>query len=868
MIGRTLGHYRIEAKLGEGGMGVVYRARDLDLNRPVAIKFLITEAATEDRRRRFQQEAQAASSLNHPHILSVYEAGQADGQQYVIMEYVDGCTLREWAKRKNPSIRQILDLIVGVADALAAAHQAGIVHRDIKPENILVAKAGFAKVVDFGLAKVNERPTEEQPGETLTAGLTQPGIVLGTIAYMAPEQAAGNPVDARSDIFSFGVVLYELFAGQRPFVGKTYADLLHALLHSAPRPLAESRPDTPAELRLIVTKALENDPADRYQSMKEMLVDLRRAQRAIATPATLGRTQARSSGLGWLGWAAVAVSVISMAVALWLFSRPEEWKDPFAEARFTRLTDFEGSELDAAISADGKFVVFLADRDGVFDAWVVQVGGGEFINLTKGQFPELMHEQMPSVGFTPDGTNVWLRISAGNETWLVPTLGGPARPFLKPGVFPAWSRDGKRVVYITPDPAHGEPISIAEPNGGNAKQLFAHKGVGHCHYLTWSPDGRYVYFTFGLPPTDIMRVRIDSGDTERITHHDTRVVYPAQLDDRTLVYVATSEDQSGSWLYSMNLETRMSRRFNSGVAQFISVSANAAGRRLVATVANPSANLWSVPILDQIAEEKDVERFPHRTVRALAPRFGKDFILFLSSRGGADGIWKLANGVVAEIWKGSEGGVLWAPELSPDGRQICFAARKQGRMQLYVMSSEGTGVRALASSLDIQGTASWSSDGQSIAVAGAAAGAAKLFKVPVDGGQPFQLSDQLAYNPLWAPDGSLLFYELAPGGTRRFIKAMTADGKPVDLPQINMRSGGDRVRFVRGGNAVVLLLGEFRRQDFWLLDLKTKRLRQLTRLKPGYTVKGFDITPDGKRIVFDRTRENSDIVLIDNLASG
>src|SRR5882672_1294975 len=311
-VGHRIGGYQVQAPLGAGGMGVVYRALDTKLNRPVAIKFLSSDLADAAARRRFQREAQTASSLNHPHIVTVHDVGEVDGRQYLVTEFVDGGTLKDWAQATTRTWRQIIELLTGVADGLAAAHAAGIVHRDIKPENILVAKNGYAKLADFGLAKLWEATDSQAVTRTLSAGHTRPGMIVGTIAYMSPEQAAGQPVDARSDIFSFGVVLYEMLAGRRPFTGASDLDVLHAVAHRAAEPLPE---DVPLPLRMVVEKALEKDPADRFQSMRDMVVDLRRVvrQSAEASPAlaTIGRsTRARR----WLA-AAAAFAVLAAAGA-------------------------------------------------------------------------------------------------------------------------------------------------------------------------------------------------------------------------------------------------------------------------------------------------------------------------------------------------------------------------------------------------------------------------------------------------------------------------------------------------------------------------------------------------------------------------
>ena len=271
--GTRIGAYEIGAPLGKGGMGVVYRAIDTKLDRTVAIKFLSDELANAVARRRFQREAQMASSLNHPHILTVHDVGEFSGQQYLITEFVDGGTLTEWARREPRSWRQVAELLIGIADALATAHDAGILHRDIKPDNILITKSGYAKLADFGLAKLQDGSAGAGATRALTLDRTEQGVILGTVAYMSPEQALGKPLDRRSDVFSFGVVLYELLVGRRPFSGASHIDVLHAIAHRPIEPLPRG---VPPSLRHLVDKALEKDPADRFPSMHDIVVDLRR----------------------------------------------------------------------------------------------------------------------------------------------------------------------------------------------------------------------------------------------------------------------------------------------------------------------------------------------------------------------------------------------------------------------------------------------------------------------------------------------------------------------------------------------------------------------------------------------------------------
>ena len=292
--GTTIGTYRLDHQLGEGGMGTVYRATDMKLNRAVAIKFVSTDLADASARRRFQREAQLASSLNHPHILTVHDAGELDGRQYLVSELVDGGTLRDWIKASPRSWQDVVELVIGLADGLATAHEAGILHRDVKPENVLITKTGYAKLADFGLAKLRESPSlvADAPTETRT----RPGIIVGTVAYMSPEQASGQPVDARSDVFSFAVVLYELLGGRRPFRGSTDLDVLHAIAHRSADRLPES---IPRPLRELIERALQKDPAQRVQTMREVVADLRRLVRQSGTtpmPAQRRRACARVGG--------------------------------------------------------------------------------------------------------------------------------------------------------------------------------------------------------------------------------------------------------------------------------------------------------------------------------------------------------------------------------------------------------------------------------------------------------------------------------------------------------------------------------------------------------------------------------------------
>ena len=873
--GSRFGPYEVVAPLAAGGMGEVYRARDTRLGREVAIKVLPAAlAADPERLKRFEREARSASSLNHPNIVTIHDIGSSDSVSYIAMELVKGESLRKVLARGALSARRLLQIGVQVADGLAKAHAAGIVHRDLKPENVMVTEDGLAKILDFGLAKLAQPEgsgSESTQAPTVSGG-TGEGVILGTVGYMSPEQAVGGSIDYRSDQFSLGSILYEMATGQRAFQRASAPQTLAAIIQDEPESVAALNPKIPVPVRWIVERCLAKQPKSRYTSTDDLAKELAmvrdrlsEATSGVAVPEIPTRARPRR---WWIPAAIAAGLLLGLGVTAWqLRQRDYFWKNPLADARFTRLTDWEGSELDAAVSPDGKFVVFLSDRDGPFDGWVTHLGSDEFLNLSKGQFAGLLLDEVRSVGFAGDDAHAWMRKGQypDRSVWLVPTMGGNPRPFLPDAVQVAWSPDRTRTVYHSSSP--GDPIFVADRNGGNPKQIFVEEPGVHHHYLVWSPDGRFVYFVGGVPPrdTDIWRIPVTGGAAERLTNHHSRVAYPAFLQDGTLVYTAARSDGSGSRLYAMDVDRRIPHPVSFGLEEFVSVASSADGRRLVATVANPTSHLWAAPISDRVVDESAVSRFALPAVRAAAPRFGPDYLLFLSSKGAADGLWKSKDGSSVELWKGSEGGIAAAPAISADGAQIAFAVRRGERTGLWAMAADGTNPGAIAESLDIRDTPSWSPDGKWIAAVASEGQAQPLFKVPVAGGAPVRLVEGINYNPVWSPDGRFILYSQAQKGPTYVLKAVTPEKKPFPLPDISVWRAGNRYRFLPHGKALVVMQGQGgeRQQDFWLLDLASGLVRRLTNLRPGFATKSFDVSPDGKQILFDRYRENSDVVLID-----
>jgi len=778
------------------------------------------------------------------------------GAPFLVSEFLEGQTLREKLASGPRPVRRAIEYALGIAQGLAAAHEKGIVHRDLKPENVFVTRDGRIKVLDFGLAKL-VRPEEMHETTVTLSNPTLPGMVMGTVGYMSPEQVRGEPIDPRSDIFSFGAVLYEMLTGKRAFKRETSAETMTAILREEPQALNDTGWQGPPELQRILARCLEKNVERRFQSAS----DLAFALESLSGTSAAKKVPQPKSSRAWLPWAIAAALLVGTAV--WEMARPVAPANPLEKAHFTRVTDFKS--VEAAISPDGRFVAFVSDHDGPFDVWLTQVGTGRLINLTQGNAGPLPGP-VRSVGFSGDGSEIWIGGGdVGMRLRLMLLTGGTPRNFLgEQTVNLAWSPDGERIVYHTF--VNGDPMFVADRSGANARQIFGNQPGLHNHFPAWSPDGRWIYFSHGMPATgemDLWRIDPAGRSPERLTQINTDVAYPTPVGDRTVFYVARDEDGSGPWLWAFDLKRRDSRRVSVGLEQYTSVQASADGRKLVATISNPVEGLWTVPILDRVAEEHDVKPFTVPTERALAPRFGGSSLFYLSSLGTGDGLWRLRDGQATEIWKGADGALRETPAVSPDGGHVAIVLRRNGKRQLDVLSSDGAELQPIAEGMVPQGSSCWSPDGKSIVTGGSDATGPGLFKIPLDGGSPVRLAAGQALNPVWSPDGSLIVYAGTNVRTFSPLLAVRPDGTSVKLPDIILRRLGERVRFLPDGKSLIYMGGLLVSQDFWLLDLASMKSRLLTRLQNRAAMRTFDVTGDGKQIVFDRLRENSQVVMID-----
>ena len=722
------------------------------------------------------------------------------------------------------------------------------------------------KVLDFGLAKTFAEDTVEADNSrspTLAREATRAGALLGTAPYMSPEQARGQDVDVRSDIWSFGCVLWECLTGQRLFGGATLSDSIGAILHTEPD-WGRLPADTPPAVRRLLRRCLAKDARQRLHHIADARIEL---EDSDPTAPAAGRS---TRGYKIIVAVLTIALVASLAAAGLLLLRlradqPASGDNPLAGARFTRITDDAETELQATISPDGRFVAFISDRDGPFDVFVGQIGLGEFRNLTLGKAGPPASTTR-NVGFIADGSEIWFGRLDPRGLATVPLLGGPVRNLLGQRVIDVgWSPDGRRMVYFEAD--DGDPVYVANRDGTNRRRILRETEGRHQHDPVWSVDGQWIYLTRGRQTTsemDLWRVRPDGTEPERLTRRELEVRYPTPITERTVLFVARDADGAGPWLWAWDAQTRLSRRASLGLEQYGSLAASANRRRLVATVEKSRAELWRVPILDRTATESDAERLPElKTPRALAPRFGGASLFFLSSRGSGDGLWRLSAGQAIEIWRGSETALLEPAAVSPDGASVVVRLRRGDRWRLQVLSADGVPLRGLSESVDARGAAAWSPDGLWIVTEASVAGVQGLYKVPVDGGSPERIVDGEALNPVWSPDGDLIVYAGAQVAESAPLLGVRPDGEAVEMPGIMVNRLGERARFLPDGSGLVYMSNSERDADFWLLDLDTMETRQLTRLEGAATMRTFDVTPDGQRIVFDRLRDDSDVVLIE-----
>jgi serine/threonine protein kinase len=839
-IGTQIGYYRLEASIGQGGMGVVYRALDVRLNRPVAVKVLPDELANVAARRRFQREAQMASSLNHPHILTVHDVGEFENLEYLITEYVDGGTLREWARAGSRTWRESVELLAGVAEGLAAAHEAGILHRDIKPENILVAKNGYAKLADFGLAQLLEA-SERDRTRTLTGQRTAAGIVAGTVAYMSPEQAAGKPLDVRSDIFSFGLVLYELVSRHRAFEGSTSLEVLQKIIYGAPEPVPLH---LPVALREVIEKALEKQPGDRYQSARALLLDLRKVVRESENAAP-ARPQFKAT---WK-WSAAIGFVLLASLAAVLFLNSKSSPSPGA-LEYTQITDYADSARAPALSPDGRMLTFI--RGGEY----FQSRGQIYVKLLPdGEAKQLTNEPDLKYGpvFTPDGSRIaytLLKPGGSWDTWTVPVLGGQSTLLLPNASGLTWLSN-KQVLFSEIRKGTGTHMGIvasAEDRSDERPIYFPAHKRGMAHYSFASPDRKWILVVEMDHTTAWLPCRLVSLATS-----ENRQVGPKGA------CLAAGWSPDGHWMY-FDVEIAGAwhlwrQRFPNGIPQQITfgpseeegIAVVPDGRSLITSVGVRSSTIWM--------HDAGGDRPISSEAFAFAPRISADGkqVFYLSRQnpasvttqspardrsspfGQSGALWSvdLASGKTERLLPGltilgfalsndekeitfaTEGAQIWLapldrrlpPRLVTRGaldasfggpHEVIFTAPEEKQNVLYRINTDGSGRERITSTPIL---AKWgtSPDGQWVTALVPAAGEDTNWKTVafrIHGGETRTICPFFCFSQ-WSADGKYLYLDtnVANSSTGRTFAVPLHGGSPFpDLPPPGIASPADLLK--------------------------------------------------------------------------
>jgi serine/threonine protein kinase/Tol biopolymer transport system component len=874
--GSRLGPYEVVSPLGAGGMGEVYRARDTRLDRYVAIKILPERLAADAAAvSRFEQEGRAVAALSHPNILAIHDVGLQDGVAYVVTELLDGDTLRDRLSSGRLPLRKALDYAMHVAQGLAAAHAKNITHRDIKPENLFVTADGV-KILDFGLAKVATPAADV----TRTSNLpTDPGTVLGTAGYLSPEQAQGKSVDHRSDIFSLGAVLYEMATGLRAFKGDSAIDSLHKVIHSEPPPIDTAAPDAPPELRFVLAKCLAKDPDERYQSTRDLVIDLKGVARALDSSPRLSAPPVPAPGARRGFAVAVATVVVAIAIigaALWWRNRPSE---PAAAAAAGGGPSMEqvtslGTVIDAVISPDGKYMAYVSSENARQSLWIRQIATASTLELVPAA----------SVGywgatFSPDSSEIFYVVASPERPdralYRVSTLGGAPRELLS-GLdsFPVFSPDGKQLAYVRaafPEPGTSA-LMVAGVDGSNPRPLATRRSPDFFAPIfftapSWSPDGATIICPMinraGTPTkATLVLIRVADGTEAPFPRYEWVGAGQATwTPDGQGVYVVAGEENAGArnhqiWWVSAREASR--RRITSDLLDYRTVSLTADGSTMMTVAADNASAIWTVPVDTGEATRLRGGRYEGLSGVAATPD-GR--ILYRAVDGGLGNLWIMNTDGSGrrQLTTDAESS---NPVVTLDGRSMVF--ERQGA--LWQSDLDGQNLRAIPNTTN--GTRpAMMPDGKSVLYVLTAGGFEQTWKAPLDGSAPpVRMLAARAFGGRVSPDGKqIAFYyqETLKSGFFLVVMPINSD-KPTHTFPARPSSTYAAIDWTPDSKALLHNAAVDDRSNIWLQPLSGGPPKQLTRFAD-QVIYAFSRSQDGKQLIIARGTLSRDAVIIRNL---
>lgn len=815
LAGRNLGRYEVRSPIGAGGMGKVYRAHDVELKRDVALKVLLNSFSQNDELlQRFNQEARAASALNHPNIVTIHEIGEVDGCRFIISEYVEGETLRQRLTRGRVNTDEAISVATAIAEGLAAAHTVGVIHRDIKPENIMLRPDGYVKILDFGLAKLNERK-----GSELSSGAgfnTKSGMVMGTPRYMSPEQARGLTVDSRTDVWSLGVVLYEMLSGRAPFEGQTNSDVIAAILEREPLPLKSLASDVPAELQRIVAKALRKDQEGRYQGMRDMLVDLKSMRREGHSEGLSGKIRQHKTRAAFM-LAALIVGVAGVVYAAYLtYQRIRANAQP-ANRTLSRLTFDEGIQREVTWSPDSRFIAYSSFKSGNFDIWVQPVAGGDAVQVTHSP----ANDWQPD--WSPDGTKLVFRSERdGGGLFLVPVLGGPERKISSHGYHPLWSPDGTKILFSNMSSmlgtSSGAKLYVMSPSGDPPREILSDLlvDITGFQWAAWHPDGqrvsvwgnrRNIGLSFWTGPitgggTVVKSERepdVQKQFNEQFTEWNYRYKFRLRWapSGRNIYFNAFAQGVSNVWKVTIDPQTLRwvagPERLTTGLKDS-DVALSPDGTRLAFTMRTETTRSWSVPfdgVGGKVKGEWEAVTPEGSIPDHLNLSYDGKHLLYRTKVTGSQK-WELREKSLVDNRDRlliADAGGIYTTAWSRDGTRIAY--NNHGALAVVVQPVAG-GEEQIIASGESDLVWDWSADGQWILAttkrsgAGLPRGGCKLVMYPVsaapDAGAQMRVMTSHAEYPLYegrfSPDDQWVCFLANKAANGNVIYVMRSEGGP------------------------------------------------------------------------------------------